>query len=115
MYRIQSSSKRHLINLAYLGVKLKKTLAITCEAFRCHNIQTEDKKVFHSSEVNILGFFATLMFYIQFLLLPSTYSMANTCLWTFLFICSHTHLSQVQQSSLLERSWNGDDLGFVRD
>ena len=29
MYGIQSSSKRHLINLAYLGVKLKKTLAIT--------------------------------------------------------------------------------------
>ena len=54
MYRIQSSSKRHLINLAYLGVKLKKTLAITCEAFRCHNIQTEDKKVFAHTAWQIL-------------------------------------------------------------
>ena len=32
MYGIQSSSKRHLINLAYLGVKLKKTLTITSKA-----------------------------------------------------------------------------------
>ena len=32
MYRIQSSPKRHLIKLAYEGVKLKKTLAITREA-----------------------------------------------------------------------------------
>ena len=32
MYRTQSSPKRNLINLAYLGVKLKKTLAITREA-----------------------------------------------------------------------------------
>ena len=29
---MQSSSKRHLINLAYLGVKVKKTLVITREA-----------------------------------------------------------------------------------
>ena len=49
--------KRYLINLAYLGVKLKKTLAITCEEFRCRNIQTEDKEVFHSSKVNIQLFF----------------------------------------------------------
>ena len=56
MYRIQSSSKRHLINLAYLGVKLKKTLAIKLHKFMCHNIQTEDKKVFHSSKVNIQFF-----------------------------------------------------------
>ena len=35
--------KKHLINLAYLGVKLKKTLAITWK-FMCQNIQTEDKK-----------------------------------------------------------------------
>ena len=32
MYRTQSSPKKNLINLAYLGVKLKKTLAITREA-----------------------------------------------------------------------------------
>ena len=35
----------------------------------CHNIQTEDKKVFHGSKVNIQFFFATLIVYIQFLLL----------------------------------------------
>ena len=56
MYRIQSSSKRHLIDLAYLGVKLKKTLAIKLQKFMCHNIQTEDKKVFHSSKVNFSFF-----------------------------------------------------------
>ena len=32
VYRVRSSSKRHLINLAYLGVKLKKALTITHEA-----------------------------------------------------------------------------------
>ena len=32
MYRIQSSSKRRLINLAYLGDKVEKTPAITREA-----------------------------------------------------------------------------------
>ena len=37
-------------------------VAITCEAFMCYNIQTKDKKVFHSSKVNIQSFFATLMF-----------------------------------------------------
>ena len=56
MNRIQSSSKRHLINLDYLGVKLKKTLATKLHKFMCHNIQTEDKKVFHSSKVNIQFF-----------------------------------------------------------
>ena len=84
MYRIQSSSKRHLINLAYLGVKLKKTVATKLRKFMCHNIQTEDKKVFHSSKVNIQFFFATLMFYIQ-----SSSTPANTCvncLWTFVFV-----------------------------
>ena len=33
MYSIQSSPIRHLTNLTYLGIKLKKTLAITREAF----------------------------------------------------------------------------------
>ena len=32
MYRIQSSSRRRLMNLAYLGVKVKRTLARTREA-----------------------------------------------------------------------------------
>ena len=84
MYRIQSSSKRHLINL---GVKLKKTLATKLHKFMCHNIQTEDKKVFHSSKVNIQFFFATLMFYIP--TISSAPGMANTyvnCLWTFVFV-----------------------------
>ena len=73
MYRIQSSSKRHLINLAYLGVKLKKTLAIKLPKFMCHNIQTEDKKVFHSSKVK--GFFC----YIDVLhTISSAPGMANT-------------------------------------
>ena len=58
MYRIQSSSKRHLINLAYVGVKMKKIVykTIKLHKFMCHNIQTEDKKVFHSSKVNIQFF-----------------------------------------------------------
>ena len=41
---------------------MKMIVAITCEAFMCYNIQTKDKKVFHSSKVNIQSFFATLMF-----------------------------------------------------
>ena len=48
--------RKDIINLAYLGVKLKKTLAITRETSSkctCYNIQTQDKKVFHSSKVNI--------------------------------------------------------------
>ena len=75
MYRIQSSSKRYLINLAYLGVKLKKTLAIKHQKFTCHNNQTEDKKVFHSSKVNIQVFFC----YIDVLhTISSAPGMANT-------------------------------------
>ena len=74
MYRIQSSSKRHLINLAYLRVKLKKTLAIKLQKFTCHNIQTKDKKVFHSSKVNIQFFW-----YIDVLhTISSAPGMANT-------------------------------------
>ena len=85
MYRIQSSSKRHLINLAYLGVKLKKTLAIKLHKFMCQNIQTEDKKVFHSSKVNIQFFCSTDVLHT----IASAPDMANTyvnCLWTFVFV-----------------------------
>ena len=85
MYRIQSSSKRHLINLPYLGVKLKKTLAIKLHKFMCHNIQTEDKKVFHSSKVNIRFFCYIDVLYT----ITSAPGMVNTyvnCLWTFVFV-----------------------------
>ena len=76
MYRIQSSPKRHhLINLAYLGVKLKKTLAITREASLEIYVPQYFKpkiKFFIALKVNIQHFLLpTLMFYIQFLLLPS--------------------------------------------
>ena len=52
----------------------------------CHNIQTEDKKVFYSSNVNIQFFFC----YIDVLhTISSAPGMANTyvnCLWTFVFV-----------------------------
>ena len=86
MYRIQSSSKRHLTNLAYLGVKLKKTLAIKLQKSTCRNIQTEDKKVFHSSKLNIQFFFC----YIDVLhTISSAPGMAKhfvNCPWTFVFV-----------------------------
>ena len=51
----------------------------------CHNI----RKV-HSSKGKYSVFFATLMFYIQFLLLPSMYCSYSkyfvNCLWTFAFV-----------------------------
>ena len=77
MYRIQSSPKRHhLINLAYLGVKLKKTLAITREAsleiYVPQYFKPKIKTFFIALKVNIQHFLLLLMFYIQFLLLPST-------------------------------------------
>ena len=103
MYRIQSSSKRHLINLAYLGVKLKKTLATKLHKFMCHNIQTEDKKVFHSSKVNIQFFFATLMFYIH-----SSSTPANTymnCLWTFVFVPTPRKTGAAKFTARKELEW----------
>ena len=51
----------------------------------CHNIQTKDKKVFHSSTVTIQFFY-----YIDVLdTISSAPGMANTyvnCLWTFVFV-----------------------------
>ena len=51
MYRIQSSSKRHLMKLLR-GVKLKKTLAATCETsseiFVPQYFKPKIKKVCHS-------------------------------------------------------------------
>ena len=76
MHRIQSSPKRHhLINLVYLGVKLKKTLAITREAsleiYVPQYFKPKIKTFFIALKVNIQHFLLLLMFYIQFLLLPS--------------------------------------------
>ena len=74
--------------MAYLGVKLKKTLAIKLYKFLCHIIQAEDKKVFHSSKVNI-QFFC----YIDVLhTISSAPGMANTLceLSLDICICSHT-------------------------
>ena len=104
MYRIQSSSKRYLINLAYLGVKLKKTLAIKLHKFMCHNIQTEDKKAFHSSKVNI-QFFC----YIDVLhTISSAPGMANTyvnCLWTFVFVPTPRKSGAAKFTARKELEW----------
>ena len=106
MYRIQSSSKRHLINLAYLGVKLKKTLATKLHKFMCHKIQTEDKKVFHSSKVNIQFFYATLMFYIQFLLLLAWQILRYVnCLWTFVFVPTPRKSGAAKFTARKELEW----------
>ena len=60
MYRIQSSLQRHLINLAYLGVKLKKTLAITrkvsSEIYVPQYFKPKMKKSFIALKVNIQYF-----------------------------------------------------------
>ena len=57
MYRIQSSSKKHLINLLSLGVKLKKALATTREAsseiYVPQYFKAKIKKACQSSKVNI--------------------------------------------------------------
>ena len=70
----------------------------------------EDKKVFHSSKVNI-HFFCYIDVLHTILLLPS---MANTLSIVSGHLYLFPHVSQVQQISLLERSWNGDDFGDVR-
>ena len=105
MYRIQSSSKRHLINLAYLGVKLKKTLATKLHKFMCHNIQTEDKKVFHSSKVDIQVFFC----FIDVLhTISSAPGMANSnvnCLWTFVFVPTPRKSGAAKFTARKELEW----------
>ena len=69
------------------------------------------KKVFHSSKVNI-QFFC----YIDVLhTISSAPGMANTLR----IVSGHlylfpNHVSQVQQNSPLERSWNGDEFSVVR-
>ena len=73
MYRIQSSSKKHLINLSYLGVKLKITPAITLEGSSEVDVPQYFKpkiKSFTALRKIFSIFLDTLMFYVQFLLLP---------------------------------------------
>ena len=58
MYRIQSSSKRDIYNLLPRGVKLKKTLATTCEAYSEIRVpkyfKPKIKKVCHSIQYFLL-------------------------------------------------------------
>ena len=69
----------------------------------------------HSSKGKYSVFFSTLMFHIQFLLLPSMYSKYFVnCVFTFVFVPT-PHVGQMQQNSLLERSWNGNTFSVERD
>ena len=78
------------MNLAYLGVKLKKTLGIICEApseiYLQQCLKLKIKKSF-IAQGKYSVFFAILMLYIQLLLFSSIQQMIFVnCLWVFLFV-----------------------------
>ena len=89
MYRIESSSKRH-IKSTYLGFNLTKTLAITretsSEIYGPQYFKPKIKKVCHSSKLNIQYFLLQYFFTCNFscFLACSKWYFVN-CLWTVAF------------------------------
>ena len=92
MHRIQSSPKRHLINLIfYLGVKLKKTLAVTREASSVIYVPQSFKPKIKKSFIAL----KILQKIIQFLCFLASSKYFVNCLWTFALLHLFPHVSQV--------------------